>query len=87
MVSKETEIVNKMGFHMRPASVFSAAMAKYKSSISLIVDGKKTDGKSVMNIMASCIKCGSKITVECDGEDENEMLAEAVAMIDDGFGE
>lgn len=27
-----------------------------------------------MNIMAGCIKCGSEITVECSGADENEML-------------
>ena len=40
-----------------------------------------------MNIMAACIKCGSTITVECDGADENEMLAEATELIESGFGE
>lgn len=37
--------------------------------------------------MAACIKKGSKITVECDGADEQAMLDEAVQMIDSGFGE
>lgn len=40
-----------------------------------------------MNIMASCIKCGSEITIECDGPDEKEMLHEAINMIESGFGE
>lgn len=87
MVSETTKIVNQMGFHMRPASNFSTAMARYSSDISLAVNGKKIDGKSVMSIMAAGIRCGSIITVECNGDDENEMLKEAVAMIDDGFGE
>ena len=37
--------------------------------------------------MASCIKYGSEITVECDGPDENEMLSEAIDLIESGFGE
>ena len=49
--------------------------------------GKKINGKSIMNIMAGCIKCGSEITVECNGADENEMLKKAEELITSGFGE
>ena len=76
MVQKSFTLKNKMGFHMRPAQVFVGAMAKYPADI-----------KSIMNIMASCIKCGSEITVKCSGENEEAMLAEAAAMIENGFGE
>lgn len=87
MVSKEFTITNKMGMHMRPANTFVTAMAKYSADINIIFNGKAINGKSIMNIMAGCIKCGSQITVECDGEDENEMLAEATQLIESGFGE
>ena len=40
-----------------------------------------------MHIMAACIKVGSEIDVVCDGEGENEALAEAAEMIESGFGE
>ena len=30
MVSKTVKVVDKMGFHMRPANVFVSEMAKYK---------------------------------------------------------
>ena len=72
---------------MRPANVFVTAMTKYASDVEIIAGEKKINGKSIMNIMAACIKCGSEITVECNGPDENEMLQEAVAMIESGFGE
>lgn len=87
MVSKTVKITNEMGFHMRPANVFVTAMTKYVSDVEIIAGEKKINGKSIMNIMAACIKCGSEITVECNGPDENEMLQEAVAMIESGFGE
>lgn len=87
MVSKLKKVTNEMGFHMRPANVFVTAMTKYTSNINIIVGDKKVNGKSIMNIMAACIKCGTEITVECDGPDEQAMLDEAIALIELGFGE
>ena len=87
MVSKEFTIKNKMGFHMRPANVFVTEMTKFASDVNIIFNGKTINGKSIMNIMAACIKCGSTITVECSGADENEMLNAASTLIEDGFGE
>ncbi|MGN0522163.1 MAG: HPr family phosphocarrier protein [Eubacterium sp.] len=87
MVSKTTKLTNEMGFHMRPANIFVTAMSKYSSDINIITDNKKINGKSIMNIMAACIKCSSEITIECDGADEQEMLDEAISIIESGFGE
>lgn len=87
MVSKDLVIKNKMGFHMRPANIFVTQMTKYASNVFIIFDGKEINGKSIMNIMAACIKCGAKITIKCDGEDEKAMLEEAVKLVEDGFGE
>lgn len=87
MVSKATKITNEMGFHMRPANIFVTEMSKFKSNIDIVLDGKRINGKSIMNIMASCIKCGTNITIECDGEDEQQMLDAAIKLIESGFGE
>lgn len=87
MVSKEFTLKNKMGFHMRPANVFVTEMTKFSSDVNIIFNGKTINGKSIMNIMAACIKCGSTITVECNGADENEMLNAASSLIENGFGE
>ena len=87
MVSKDFVLKNKMGFHMRPAQDFVKAMSKYSSEINIKFDGKDINGKGIMYIMAACMKCGSEITVQCTGEDEEAMLAEAAEMIENGFGE
>ena len=85
MVSKDTVVVDKMGLHMRPANNFISAMTKYKSDITIVFGDNKIKGKSIMNIMAACIKYGSHITIICDGEDEQAMLDEAVKLIESGL--
>ena len=85
MVSKDTVVVDKMGLHMRPANNFIAAMTKYKSDITIDFGGNKINGKSIMNIMAACIKYGSHITIVCEGEDEQAMLDEAINLIESGL--
>ena len=82
MVSEKVTVINKQGFHMRPASVFVQAMAKYPGTdINIVFNGKDIDGKSIMNVMAACMKCGSEIEIQCTGPDEQAMLAEAEAPI------
>lgn len=87
MVSKKLTIVNAQGFHMRPASTFATAMGKYASDVTIKHNGNDVNAKSLMNIIAACIKCGNEIEVVANGADENDALAEAVQMIESGFGE
>jgi phosphocarrier protein len=87
MVSKSITVKNEQGLHMRPAGLFTKAMAKFQSDVQIVFNGKKFNGKSIMNVMAACIKGGSDITIECSGEDEQAALDAAVEMIASGFGE
>ena len=74
MVSQTVKVINEQGLHMRPAGVFAKEMTKFKSAITLETAGKKINAKSVMLIIAACIKCGAEVTVECEGEDEMKLL-------------
>ena len=87
MVSKKVKVVNSEGFHMRTASNFAAAMGKYSSDVKIEVNNMEVNAKSVMNLIAACIKFGTEINIVCDGEDEQEALNEAVSMVESGFGE
>ena len=87
MVSQKITINNPQGLHMRPAGVFAKGVAKYQSNVNLIFNGKSTNGKSLLNIIGACIKCGSEIEIQCDGPDEEEALQAAVDLIESGLGE
>ena len=87
MVSKQTKISNPMGMHMRPAGMFANAMMKFDSDVNLVANGKTVNAKSIMNLIAACIKCGTEVEVQCSGPDEEAALVEAVRLIDSGLGE
>ena len=72
---------------MRPAGAFAAAMAKFNSNVTIKFNGSDVNGKSLMNIIAAGIKCGSTIEIVCEGDDENAALDSAVALVESGFGE
>lgn len=87
MVSKVLKVTNSQGFHMRPATVFVNSMGKYASDVTLKVNGLMVNGKSLMNLIAACIKFGADVEVQCSGDDEEAALAEAVTLIESGLGE
>lgn len=87
MVSKKITITNSQGMHMRPATVFAKEMMTFESDIRIHFGGQKIDGKSVMNLMAACMKFGSEIEICCDGADEQEALDKAIDLIESGLGD
>ncbi len=87
MVSQKTTLKNAQGFHMRPAGLFANTLGKYKCDVTIKYNGNDVNAKSLMNIIAVGIKCGSEIEIICDGSDEKEALKEAVSLIESGLGE
>ena len=79
MISKNLTVVNPSGLHLRPAGVLS--------HITIICGEKKIVAKSVLNVMAAGIKCGTEITLVCDGEDEEEAMKTISQAIESGLGE
>lgn len=87
MVSQKVLVKNVSGIHARPASVLVKETGKCLSEIYLIAGDKKIQAKSILNIMAAGIKCGTEIEVQCDGETEQADLEKIVALIESGLGE
>ncbi len=87
MISKNLTVVNPSGLHLRPAGVLSQTAMKFKSDITIISGEKKIVAKSVLNVMAAGIKCGTEITLVCDGEDEEEAMKTISQAIESGLGE
>ncbi len=81
MVSKVVTVTNTEGLHMRPAGVFTKTMGTFNSDVNIKFNGKDYNGKSIMNVIAACIKCGSEIEIECSGDDEQAALDKAVELV------
>ena len=87
MISEKITITNEQGLHMRPAGVLAKAAAKYPCSVKLVVGEKEINAKSIMMIIGGCIKGGTDVEVVCNGEQEEEALAEIKQLAENHFGE
>lgn len=87
MVSRKITVTNQSGLHARPAGVLAQAAGKCKSDVIIKVGEKTIQAKSILNIMAAAIKCGTEIQLCCDGETEEEDLNKIAELIESGLGE
>lgn len=87
MVSAKTKVINPQGMHMRPAQVFVSAMKGMDCDVHVLFNGKSIDAKSIMSLMASCIKQGAEIEIQCSGPQEAEALQKAVELVESGLGD
>ena len=87
MVSQKTTIINPSGLHARPAGELAKLCSRCKSDVTIHVGEKKINPKSILNIMAAAIRCGTDVVVECSGETEQEDLEQVISAIAGGLGE
>ena len=87
MLTKTLTVVNPSGLHLRPAGVLSQTAMKFKCDIIIECGEKRIVAKSVLNVMAAGIKCGTEINIICDGEDEEEAMKSMSEAIESGLGE
>jgi len=87
MLSKDMQIVNRLGLHARAAAQLVKLANTFSADISVVKDDERVNAKSIMGILMLAAICGSTITVEVDGEDAEQALASIEEMVRDGFGE
>ena len=63
-------IQDPVGIHARPAGLLSREGKKYRSTITIEKDGNPVNVLRLMALMKLGIKCGERIIVRVEGEDE-----------------
>jgi len=87
MQKTEVTILNRLGLHARPASKLVKIASTGKSEVTLIKDGQRANGKSILGVMLLQAEQGSTLTLEVKGIDEEEVLSQIIELINDKFGE
>jgi phosphocarrier protein len=87
MVSEVVTLTNPSGMHMRPAQLFIKEMTPFNCDVTIVANGHEVNAKSIINLMAACIKKGTEIEIRCNGADEQAALQAAVALVRSGLGE
>ena len=77
MVKENLKLELKNGLEARPAALFVQIASKFESHISVIVNEKQVNAKSIMGMMSLGAIKGQVIEIIADGQDETE-AAEAL---------
>jgi len=87
MISKELEIINKLGLHARASTKLTQAAGKFASEVWITRNGRRVNAKSIMGVMMLAAAQGSIVTLEASGADESSAIDTLVALINSRFGE
>jgi len=87
MVQQEVMVKNRLGLHTRPAASLVKLAAKFKSEFYLERDGYRVNGKSIIGVMTLAAEQGARITLTCEGEDEQQAISALADFFDRGFDE
>ncbi len=87
MLTENIKIINKLGLHARAAAKFVTTANQFKSHVRLSKEDRSVDGKSIMSVMMLAASIGTILSIEVDGEDQEECLSAIKALIEDKFGE
>jgi phosphocarrier protein HPr len=87
VVRREATVVNKQGWHARPAAMVVRCANGFKSEVLLSINGLVANAKSMMDVIMLASPLGSIVQIDVTGPDA-EACAEALeALIRSGFGE
>ena len=87
MLTQDTEIINKLGLHARASAKLTQLAGKYKCEVWMAKGPRRINAKSIMGVMMLAAGKGTKVTLETNGEDEQEAMTALLALIADYFGE
>ena len=87
MISTRITISNKLGLHARASAKLTKLAGSFPCEVFLSRGTRRVNAKSIMGVMMLAAGLGVEITVETDGEREQEAMDALLALISDKFGE
>lgn len=87
MIKTETTISNKLGLHARASAKLTKLAGSFPCEVWLSKGDRRINAKSIMGVMMLAAGIGSKVTLETNGEREQEASDALLALIADKFGE
>ncbi|MFK5883224.1 MAG: HPr family phosphocarrier protein [Candidatus Izemoplasma sp.] len=82
-MKKDIIFTQVQGLHARSATLIVSKANKFKSDIFLSYDNVTVDLKSIMGVLSLGVKAGSLVTLDINGEDEEEATKAMVTIFNE----
>ena len=87
MIESEVQISNRLGLHARAAARFVHLANRFSSRITVVKDGTRVDGKSILGLLTLAAARGTRLRLSADGDDEREAVEKLADLVRSRFGE
>jgi phosphocarrier protein len=87
MIRTSTTITNKLGLHARASAKLTKLAGSFPCNVWMSRGDRRVNAKSIMGVMMLAAGIGSDVTIETDGEREQEAMDALLVLIADKFGE
>ena len=82
MQQMEVVVRNRHGLHARAAARVAIAAATFKSSIELVVNGRRANARSLLAVMLLAAAMGARVSIETRGPDEVEAIRSVAQLVE-----
>jgi len=87
MISTRISISNKLGLHARASAKLTKLAGSFPCEVWLSRGERRVNAKSIMGVMMLAAGLGSEVTLETQGDREQEAMDALLALMADKFGE
>ena len=87
IASRLVDITNTLGLHLRAAAEFVSLAQQFRADASVICDGRKVSGKSILDLTAIAAARGSRPALDADGPDAEAALDAPTGLVGRGLDE
>jgi phosphocarrier protein len=87
MIQTTTTIVNKLGLHARASAKLTKLAGSFPCEVWMSRGERRVNAKSIMGVMMLAAGLGAEVTLETNGEREQDAMDAILALMQDKFGE
>ena len=87
MINTNVTVIDKIGFHVRTASMFSKLAGEFTSKVEVKFNDKKVNGKSTLALMTLGVKKDNLIEIIVSGDDEKTAIERLKKIIEENFNQ
>lgn len=87
MIQNNTTIINKLGLHARASAKLTKLAGSFPCEVWISKGDRRVNAKSIMGVMMLAAGIGSEVTLETEGDQEQQAMDALLTLIADKFGE
>lgn len=84
-MQREVTVINKNGLHARPSVALAQKVREFNAKVKLRKDDMLVDASDVLQILTLGATFGTRLTIEAEGEQAEEVITELEFLFKSNF--